>query len=173
MIVLDTSSDAETAGAASALEETLVNILDLSLLVEQAHWRFDGSGSKRIHRFLDDLLAQYAHWHEELNERLGSPSNDRLATLAGDTPLDLLPAGKLRDHDVVAFLDGRFARVAERVRGRLEPADAHDPATRDLLMTVAGGLDRQGWMMRAYLASGAGPSAGRPRSAARQGPSAA
>jgi starvation-inducible DNA-binding protein len=149
--LLETSPAEATAEAASPLEETLVDILDLSLQAEQVHWSVNRSGSKRVHGLLDDLLAQNRRWQERLSARLGDPSKDRLVSLAATTPLEFLPAGQLRDQDVVAFLDGRFTAVAERVRARLEPAGVHDPAARDLLAAIADGLDRQGWMLRAYL----------------------
>jgi len=152
MIPSVATSPAEAiAEAASPLEETLVDILDLSLQAEQVHWSVNRSGSKRVHELLDDLLAQNRRWQERLSARLGDPSKDRLVSIAATTPLEFLPAGKLRDQDVVAFLDGRFTTVAGRVRARLEPAAAHDLATRDLLTGIADGLERQGWMLRSYL----------------------
>jgi starvation-inducible DNA-binding protein len=149
--VLERGAAESTAETASPLEETLVDILDLSLQADQVHWSVDRSGSKRVHRLLDDLLAQYRLWQDRLSSRVGDPSKDRLATLAATTPLEFLPAGKVRDQDVVAFLEGRFTTVAGRVRARLETAGAHDPAARDLLAAIADGLDKQGWMLRAYL----------------------
>jgi hypothetical protein len=59
----------------------------------------------------------------------------RIAILAAATSLELLPAGKLRDQDVVEFFDEKVALVADSVRARLEPV------SRDLLVGMVGGPD--------------------------------
>lgn len=169
----EAGQDAKFHEAASPLEETLVDILDLSLQAEQVHWRLNGPGSDRIHRLLDDFRSQYRFWDQEFSERLESPSGERLATLAAVTPLELPRAGQLRNKDVIAFFDGRFAKVADRVRSRQASISAEDGVAGDLLDMIAVGLEQQGWMLRADIENRNRPSAAGPESAARRDPSAA
>jgi DNA-binding ferritin-like protein len=171
--LLETRQDAEKLEAASPLEETLVDILDLSLQVEQVRWRLNGPGSSRIHRRLDDFRSQYRFWDQELSGRLESPSGERLATLAAATPLELPRAGQLRDKDVIVFFDGRFTKVADRVRSRRALIGAEDGVAGDLLDLIAAGLERQGWMLRADIENRNRSSAPGSESAARRDPSAA
>jgi starvation-inducible DNA-binding protein len=154
--LLATRPSEETADAAAPLQETLVELMDLRLQAEQAHWASAGKGSKGIHVFLDQLIDQYHAWHDDLIERLGAigaSSDGRLSTVAAATPLELLPAGELSDRDVVTFFDEKIGREADRVRARLEPVEAVDPVSRDLLAGIARWLDTQGVILSASLAA--------------------
>jgi starvation-inducible DNA-binding protein len=152
---LETRPIAEAAEAAVPLEQTLVELIDLSLQAEQAHWSFAGPGSQGIHLFLDRLIDQYGDWHDELTERLGAisaSSEGRVAILAAATPLELLPEGQLRDRDVIVFFDERITRLADRVRARLEPIGIDDPISQEILASIVSWLDKQSQMLRIHHA---------------------
>jgi len=51
---------------------------------------------------------------------------------------------------VLAFFETRVTQVADRLRARLDPVGAHDFVSQDLLVGIAGGLDKQRWMIRAH-----------------------
>lgn len=151
--LLATDPTTQTDHATGELEATLVDLVDLSLQAEQAQWTYLGPGSKGIRSFLDQLIDQYRDWHDDLAERLraiGDSSPERVAKLAAATPLQLLPAGDLRDRDVVAFLDDRITRLAERVRARMEPVGDFDPASQNLLAGIVAWLDQQGRILRVH-----------------------
>ncbi|HEX7490850.1 MAG TPA: hypothetical protein VF337_04000 [Candidatus Limnocylindrales bacterium] len=171
------SSDTTAAEAVSpieeTLEETLVDILDLSLQADQALWRLEYSGSEKIHRLLHDFVFQCRQWDRELSACILSPSSENLAKRAAAIPLELLPAGKLRDKDMVAFFGSRFARVGARVRHRMESADADEAVTRGLLTSIAVGLEKQSWMLHFEIDPRTRRSAPGSRTSVRQGPSAA
>jgi starvation-inducible DNA-binding protein len=166
--LLEASSDTRVDGAVSPLEETLVDLLDLSPQADQALWRLEYSGSEKIHGLLDDFLVQYRCWDRELSAHLPAPSSERLATLAAAIPLELLPAGKLRDKDMVAFFGGRFAQVAARLRARLERLGAGESVARDLMEAIVVGLDRQSWMLHFDVHTGSRRPVARSRTAIRQ-----
>ena len=71
-----------------------------------------------------------------------------IATRAAATPLELLPAGDLGDHEVTEFFDYSIGRVADHVRTRLETAGTADPSSQDLLAGIAEELDGQVRMLR-------------------------
>jgi starvation-inducible DNA-binding protein len=153
----------------ASLEETIVELIDLSIQAEQAHWTIAGRGSKSLNLFLNQLIEQASGWHDEVAQSLGitCTSNVRhIATRAAATPLELLPAGDLGDHDVAEFFDHSIGRVADRMRSRLDPLGKADPATQDLLRRIVDGLDQQVLMLRGKL------SLGRPTLAAIRGGSA-
>jgi starvation-inducible DNA-binding protein len=98
----------KTAKAAESLQATLVELIDLSLQAKQAHWNLVGPSFGPIHLLLDELTDQYRDWYDELAERLvasGVSADGRIATVSAGTPLEPLPAGRLRDQDVLAFFD--------------------------------------------------------------------
>ena len=153
--LLATRPTGETAKVAKPLQETLVELIDLSLQAKQAHWNVVGPSFKAIHLFLDELTDQYRDWYDEAAERLaaiGVSPDGRTATVAAGTLLEPLPAGQLRDADVLAFFETRVTQVADRLRARLDPVGAHDLVSQDLLVGIAHGLDKQRWMIRAHRA---------------------
>ena len=140
----------ETSKAAESLQATLVELIDLSLQAKQAHWNLVGPSFGPIHLFLDELTDQYRDWYDEVAERLaaiGVSADGRIATVSAGTPLEPLPAGQLRDQDVLAFFDARITLLADRVRARLDPIGAHDGVSQDLLASIVLGLDEQRRML--------------------------
>jgi starvation-inducible DNA-binding protein len=147
---LNTVPRAEVA----SLEEAVVELIDLSIQAEQAHWTIAGRGSKSLQLFLNQLIDQASGWHDEVAQRLGITCTSavrHIATRAAATPLELLPTGDLGDHDVAKFFDHSIGSVADRMRSRLDPLGKADPATQDLLRRIIDGLDQQVLMLRGKL----------------------
>jgi|GEM_PF-317219 starvation-inducible DNA-binding protein len=148
-----TDPTGEAAQVAESLQATLVELIDLSLHAKQAHWNLVGPSFKPIHLLLDELTDQYRDWYDEVAERLaaiGVSADGRIATVSAGTPLEPLPAGQLRDQDVLAFFDARVTLVADRVRARLDPIGAHDLLSQHLLLSIVLGLDDQCLTLGAY-----------------------
>ena len=98
------------------------------------------------------MTDQFRDWYDEVAERLaaiGVSPDGRIASVAAGSPFEPLPAGQIRDQDVLALFDARLKLVADRVRGRLDPVGAVDLASQDILVGIVQGLDKQGWMVRA------------------------
>ena len=139
-----------TAKVAESLQATLVELIDLSLQAKQAHWNLLDPRFKPIRLLLDELTDEYRDWYDEVAERLaasGVAADGRIATVSAGTPLEPLPAGQLRDQDVLVFFDARVALVADRVRARLDPVGAHDLVSQALLLSIVRGLDDQRRML--------------------------
>jgi starvation-inducible DNA-binding protein len=142
-----------TAKVAESLQATLVELIDLSLQAKQAHWNLLDPRFKPIRLLLDELTDEYRDWYDEVAERLaasGVAADGRIATVSAGTPLEPLPAGQLRDQDVLVFFDARVALVADRVRARLDPVGAHDLVSQALLLSIVRGLDEQCLTLRAH-----------------------
>ena len=106
-VLTDTLPARLAAEEASALQETLVELIDLSLDAKQAHWNVTGPGFKPVHEFLDELTAEYRDWYDTVAERMtaiGAPPDGRSATVAGTTRLATLPAGPLVDQAALAAI---------------------------------------------------------------------
>ena len=74
---------------------------------------------------------------------LGAVPDGQAATVASFSQIAPLPAGHLRDYDVVREVADRVTEVAARARARVEVVASHDPASEDLLIAVAGTLEKQ------------------------------
>ena len=153
--LLQTNPTGKTAAVAAPLQATLAELIDLSLQAKQAHWNIVGPGFRGIHLFLDEMTDQYRDWYDEVAERLaaiGVSPDGRIASVAAGSPLEALPAGQIKDQDVLALFDARLTLVADRVRARLDPLGEHDLVSQDLLVGIVHGLDKQRWMLRALRA---------------------
>lgn len=149
-LVTDRAED--LAASISPFEETLLDLLDLSLQAEQAHWSLAGPGSRGIHLCLEQLVDQYRDWHEEIVDRLrelGAAPVGRLGALAADRPLELLTAGKHPDREVVSFFVTRIDLLVDRVRARAASLGDWDPAGRSLLLAIEAWLEMQAVFLRA------------------------
>ena len=140
---------------AGALQDSLIELIDLSLQAKQAHWNVTGPGFKPLHEFLDEMTLEYRAWYDEVAERLvaiGVQPDGRTTTIAARTPVVQLPEGALRDAELVGLFLERVETVAGRIRDRLGPVGEIDLVTQDLLIGIVHGLDKQAWMLRAHRA---------------------
>jgi starvation-inducible DNA-binding protein len=136
---------------AVALQETLVELIDLSLQAKQAHWNVVGPNFRPLHEFLDELTDAYRGWYDDVAERLtaiGVSPDGRTVTVAARSTIPALPEGQLADGLLVGFVEDRVSTVARRIRGRMEAMD-DDLVSQDLLIGIVHGLEKQGWMLRA------------------------
>jgi len=135
-----------------ALQDTLTELIDLSLQAKQAHWNVTGPNFRPLHEMLDDFVAQYRDWYDEVAERLaaiGVAPDGRAATVAAASSLEPLPAGLLEDRVLVPLIEERVSTVTGRVRDRMMEIGEGDLVSQDMLIGIVHGLEKQGWMVRA------------------------
>src|SRR4051794_6370472 len=71
--------------AAAALQATLVDLVDLSLVAKQAHWNLVGRQFHDVHLHLDELVDTARKYSDQVAERtvaIGVPADGRAATVA-------------------------------------------------------------------------------------------
>ncbi len=147
-----TLDETARAGVRSALQPTLVELIDLALTGKQLHWNVFGPRFKPVHEHLDELIDEYRTWSDEVAERmtaLGMPADGRSQRIAGDTPLDPAPESWRTDSDTLTDIAARIEVVAHNVRRRIAEVAEHDPGSEDLLIEVLQGLEKQLWMVNA------------------------
>ena len=145
----------ETKDQARDLQQTLVELIDLSLQAKHAHWNVVGPSFKPIHEFLDELTDAYRGWYDEVAERLtaiGVAPDGRIDTLGSTTPVEAMPPGPISDTTVLAAFDERVTGVAAAIRERADRFGEVDIASQDLLIEILRGLEKQRWMLRAHRA---------------------
>ncbi|MFF5924098.1 Dps family protein [Streptomyces flavochromogenes] len=142
--------DREIAGA--ALQATLVDLLDLSLVAKQAHWNLYGPRFRSVHVQLDEVAAIARDHADTVAERaaaLGVSPDGRAGTIAGTSGLPAFPSGWTKDGDAVDALVHMFSAVIGRVRERIEATGSVDAVSQDLLIGLTAELERQSWMFQA------------------------
>jgi starvation-inducible DNA-binding protein len=138
--------------AAQALQQTLVDLVDLSLTAKQAHWTVTGRRFRSIHLQLDEVVAMARAHMDVVAERsaaIGVPPDGRAATVAATSSVPQVEPGWETDDKVVAHFVDVYAKVIAGVRERITALAEPDPVTQDLLITLAADLEKQYWMFQA------------------------
>lgn len=148
-----------TAGA--LLQDTLVDLIDLSLLGKQAHWTVVGPRFRTLHLQLDEIVDATRVHADAVAERaasIGVAPDGRAATVAAHSGLAQPPAGWVTDDAVVTQFVDAYAKAIGRVRDRLDEAGRVDPITQDLLIQITADLEKQSWMLQAEQGPAQGAS---------------
>jgi starvation-inducible DNA-binding protein len=136
----------------TALQESLVDLIDLHLLAKQAHWNLKGRNFRSIHLQLDevvDLAREHADTLAERAAAIGVNPDGRARTVADSTKVRQLDPGYLQDDKAVAATTDILAEMSKRFRDRIKTTDETDLVTQDLLISVAQDLEKQHWMFEA------------------------
>ncbi|QKW34888.1 DNA starvation/stationary phase protection protein [Actinomadura sp. NAK00032] len=135
-----------------ALQGSLVDLIDLSLVAKQAHWNLTGRNFKVVHEHLDEVVALARTGQDDVAERavaIGVNPDGRARTVADRTKLPQLEAGYLDDDKVVAAVTDTLAQIIGRFRERIAATDEPDQVTQDLLIGITAELEKQHWMFQA------------------------
>lgn len=135
-----------------ALQGTLVDLVDLSLLAKQAHWNLVGRRFRSVHVQLDEVVLAARNFSDLVAERLvtiGVPADGRSGTVSRETGLPQLAEGWLGDDHVVASMVELHAAVIGRMRQRIADTEGADPVSQDLLIQLTADLEKAHWMWQA------------------------
>lgn len=136
----------------TALQATLVDLVDLSLIAKQAHWNLVGRQFHDIHLHLDELVATCRRYADDAAERaaaIGVAPDGRAATVAADTGVPAFEPGWVKDRDVVRQIFEAVDTAARRLRPRVEETDKTDLVTQDLFIEILRALEEARWMWQA------------------------
>jgi starvation-inducible DNA-binding protein len=142
---------------AEALQDTLVDLLDLSLLAKQAHWNLVGPNFRPIHQQLDEVADTARRFSDTVAERslaIGVPVEGRAITIAKESALPDLNSGLLPEADVLATFIDIHAVIVERLRRWIELLGRRDPVSQDLLISITAELEKSLWMWQAQTMQG-------------------
>lgn len=138
--------------AGDALQESLVDLLGLSLIGKQAHWNVVGPRFRSIHLQLDEVVSTARTFADQVAERaaaLGVAPDGRPETVAARFALQGPKDGWLRDTEVVRLLVEALETAIGRLRDRIDAVEEADKVTQDLLIAVTYELEKQRWMFEA------------------------
>jgi starvation-inducible DNA-binding protein len=135
-----------------ALQDTLVDLLGLSLIGKQAHWNVMGPMFRPVHLQLDEVVAAARSYADAVAERaaaLGTPPDGRPPTVANGFTLPSPAEGWLPDCDVVQVMVAALETVIGRLRERIDATEKSDLVTQDLLIGISAEFEKQRWMFAA------------------------
>ncbi len=151
-VVKSTLTDEARQVTGDALQGTLVDLLDLSLLAKQAHWNIVGPRFRSIHLQLDEVVDTARSYADTVAERaasLGVTPDGRVETVAKTSALPAVKEGWLQDTEVVPLLVEALNTAIGRLRERIEATEKADLVTQDLLIGLTAALEQQSWMFQA------------------------
>lgn len=137
-----------------ALQATLVDLIDLSLVAKQAHWSVVGTNFRSVHLQLDELVASARRYVDDVAERasaIGVPPRGTAEVVVSDSGLPDYPTGWRSDRATVVSVVNTLQAVMDRLRPRIDETEKTDPVTQDLLITVAASVEQAHWMWQAQL----------------------
>lgn len=147
--------DGATDITGRVLQETLVDLVDLSLVAKQAHWNLVGKQFRDVHLHLDELVDLAREHADNVAERaaaIGVAPDGRSKTVGRDTGLPEYPEGYVSDADTVLTVSATVDITVDRLRPRIEQAGKADPLTEDLLIELGRALEEARWMWQAQAA---------------------
>ncbi|AXB45733.1 Dps family protein [Amycolatopsis albispora] len=146
-------SDKEVTG--NALQATLVDLIDLSLIAKQAHWNVVGKNFRSVHLQLDELVDTARTYTDSVAERanaIGVSPNGKAKTVVASSGLPDFPDNWQSDEKTVAAIVDILAELIQRLRKRIDETDKSDLVTQDLLIEITNKLEEAHWMWQAQAA---------------------
>lgn len=144
---------AERDGLVAGLNQAVATLTDLAIGYKQAHWNLVGRDFVQLHELTDRLAAE-AHAHTDtVAERalaLGGAVDGTLQAAAEASPL---PAFPRQERDATILIEELLRRldVAVDVMRHAMDAASSEPNTEDVYIEILGALEKDRWMLQAYL----------------------
>jgi starvation-inducible DNA-binding protein len=135
-----------------ALQGSLVELLDISLIAKQAHWNIVGPRFRSIHLQLDEVVSTARTYADTVAERaaaIGVSPDGRASTVAETSALSGIGAGWVKDADAVAVLVEALGTTIRKMRERIDLTDKSDLVTQDTLIQLTSELEKHYWMFQA------------------------
>ena len=148
-------SEADKEITGNALQATLVDLVDLSLIAKQAHWNVVGSNFRSAHLQLDELVNTARQYVDEVAERanaIGISPNGKAKTVVESSGVPEYPDNWHSVESTVAAIVDILAKLIERLRARIDETDKSDLVTQDLLIEITRALEEAHWMWQAQQA---------------------
>ncbi|WP_066952219.1 Dps family protein [Streptomyces lushanensis] len=137
---------------ARALQQIVVDLVELHLQGKQAHWNVVGHNFRDLHLQLDQIVADAREAADTIAERmraLAARPDGRSDTVVATTTLPAFPEGELSVSAVVDLVTLRLRTAVDTLRTRHDQIDGEDPSTADLLHAIIDCLEKHAWMVSA------------------------
>ncbi|HEU5160505.1 MAG TPA: DNA starvation/stationary phase protection protein [Streptosporangiaceae bacterium] len=138
-----------------ALQDALVDLIDLTLVAKQVHWNLTGSHFRSVHLQLDEVVTMARNHTDIVAERaaaIGVSPDGRAKTVAAESAVPGVKNGWIKDTDGIRSMTTMLRAIVARMRQRVGDTAEADPVTQDLFIDVARDLEKQAWMFEVQLA---------------------
>lgn len=136
----------------SLLQQNLVNLVDLALLMKQAHWNVIGPNFRSVHLQLDEIIATVRDASDEVAERistLGIAPDGRSETVSNASELQRYPSGFVKVSETVEHVADALKATIDALRSAIERVGDPDPISEDMLIGISAALEKHLWMLQA------------------------
>ncbi|MBB3207184.1 starvation-inducible DNA-binding protein [Rhodopirellula rubra] len=134
------------------LQQNLVNLVDLALLMKQAHWNVVGTNFRSIHLQLDEIIETTRDASDEIAERiatLGVSADGRSETVASESELEVYPGGFQDVPKTIKLVADAIKSTIETLRASIEKLGDLDPVSEDLCIGITAPMEKHLWMLQA------------------------
>ncbi len=145
---------APTENVTGALQATLVELVDLSLLGKQAHWNVTGPQFRSVHLELDEIVDLARLASDRVAERLatiGVAPDGRAETVGTSSELPPYPEGFVPATETVQRVAAAMETIAVRMKERIVAVGEDDPISQDILISTTDEVEKAAWMLRSQL----------------------
>lgn len=135
-----------------ALQQALVDLIEVSLRGKQMHWNIQGENFHDLHVLLDDVIDHARTNYDEIAERLaqlGVAADGRAETVAKTTILPAVEGGILATDKVYQQMVADLMAVSAKIQETLNDVDEVDHLSGDILIGTCRDLEKDAWMLRA------------------------
>jgi starvation-inducible DNA-binding protein len=135
----------------TALQDSLVELIDLSLQAKQYHWNVTGPQFRPVHLQLDEITDAVRLWYDDVAERLAAldvPPDGRASTVVARTSLADPGPGWQKAAAVIVAMGTRLDAIAASLRTRALAIGEDDLISQGMLLEIGAGLEKQAWMLR-------------------------
>jgi starvation-inducible DNA-binding protein len=145
-----------SAGVAQFLEPVVLDLQALAVNGKQAHWHVRGANFQAVHELLDTVVEHAQGYADDAAERivaLGLPLDARIANVAEKTTVPPLSAGFQQADTTIAEVIAGIDATLKSVRTAIDELEELDPASQDVAIEIARGLEKDRWFLFAHIAS--------------------
>lgn len=142
------------------LNQLVADLSQMNVNLHQVHWYIRGTSFLRLHPLMDDYMDEIDTQLDEVAERLieigGAPFSST-AEFAAHTGLPEEPGAfnKYTQEEYVARLVNQFGYLRDVYQKGMDITDEEkDLPTQDLLNGYKAAMDKNIWMLQAYLGNG-------------------
>lgn len=155
--VPQTSMDPDaTSGVAQFLAPVVHDLQALAVNGKQAHWHVRGANFQAVHELLDAVVEHAQGFADDAAERivaLGLPLDARLETIAAQTTTPSLTPGFQQADTAITEVIAIIDAALKSVRTAIDELAELDPASQDVAIEIARGLEKDRWFLFAHLAT--------------------
>ncbi|MGJ8514318.1 DNA starvation/stationary phase protection protein Dps [Carnimonas bestiolae] len=148
-------SDDTRAKVVAIINQRLADLIDLQLVIKQAHWNLKGTNFIGVHEMLDGFRAEIDGFVDSVAERatqLGGTAFGTVQAVSQSTSLNAYPTTIHQVEDHLKALADHYGDSANLVRKAIDDTDElGDQDTSDLFTEVSRGLDKNLWFIEAHL----------------------